>query len=98
MKKDSHKVAVADVSKPLLNVVEAIKALRNGALVRCLSIEGNPRHDEPDWLCGKPGTNEIWICAVNVDGHFPQHRYSLSVSDVLSTEWVKHAEKSKAWE
>jgi len=81
-----------------MNIIEAINELEENSLVRCPSIKSNPRHDEPDWLCNKPGTNEIWICAVNIEGHFPQHRYSLSISDILSTEWIKHTEKSKAWD
>lgn len=81
-----------------MNVVEAIEKLREGCLVRCPTINYKKEKGQEYWLCSKPKSKDIWICAVNIDGHWPQYVYALTVSDVLSTDWEISPEKSKVWD
>ena len=76
-----------------MNVIEAINELKKNSLVRCPSVKDE--YGRKQWLTKKPGTNEIWLCAVNEEGHWPLYVYCLSSKDVLSTKWVKHKNKSK---
>lgn len=83
-----------------MGIIEAIEVIRNGGMVRRSRMprqDGLGRGGGEHWLCGKPGTNEIWSIAVNSEGHFPHTPYALTTSDVLATDW-RGGGKSTTWD